>query len=126
MRSQRTVILAALLGGLAGPALAQDADAGARVFNKCKACHQVGADAKNRVGPVLTGVVGHGIATVEGFNYSDAMIEKREEGFVWTEETLSAYLENPREYIPGNKMTFAGLKNPEERANVIAYLGSVE
>jgi cytochrome c len=129
MRLQKTVILAVLIGGFAGSALAQeegDAEAGERVFNKCKACHQVGADAKNRVGPVLTGVVGREAAAVEDFKYSDAMLEKKTEGLVWTEEHLSEYLENPKGYIPGNKMSFAGLKKPEERADVIAYLMSVE
>lgn len=129
MRLQKTVILAALFGGLAGSALAQDegdAEAGERVFNKCKACHQVGADAQNRVGPALTDVIGHEIASVEDFTYSDAMLEKKAEGFVWTEESLSAYLENPREYIPGNKMAFPGLRQPEERADVIAYLMTIE
>jgi cytochrome c len=126
MRLQNTVILAAMLGGLAAPALAQDADAGAKVFNKCKACHQVGADAKNRVGPVLTGVVGREAGSVEDFNYSDAMVAKHEEAFVWTEENLSSYLEDPKGFIPGNKMAFPGLKKPEERADVIAYLMSAE
>lgn len=117
----------AAMAALASPALAQgDADSGERVFNKCKACHQIGPDAKNRVGPVLTGVVGREIASVEDFNYSDAFMEKREEGFTWTEENLTEYLADPRSYIPGNKMTFAGLRKEEEVTDVIAYLQSVE
>ena len=128
MQLPKTVTLAVLIGALAGPALTQEGDpaAGEKVFNRCKACHQVGADAKNRVGPVLTGVVGREIASIADFKYSDAMLEKKAEGFVWTEENLAAYLENPKDYIPGNKMAFVGLKKPEERADVIAYLMSVE
>ena len=127
MRLQITA-LAVLLGGFTLPALAQEGDpaAGEKVFNKCKACHQIGPDAKNLVGPMLTGIVGREIASVEGFKYSDAMVEKKAEGFVWTEDNLTAYLENPKKFIPGNKMTFPGLKKPEERANVIAYLASVQ
>jgi cytochrome c len=117
----------AAAAAIASPALAQgDAEAGERVFNKCRACHQVGEDAKNRVGPVLTGVVGREIASVEDFNYSDAFMEKREEGFTWTEEHLTEYLADPRGYIPGNKMTFAGLREEEEIADVIAYVQSFE
>lgn len=117
----------AAAAAIATPALAQgDAEAGERVFNKCRACHQVGEDAKNRVGPVLTGVVGREIASVEDFNYSDAFMEKREEGFTWTEEHLTEYLADPRGYIPGNKMTFAGLREEEEIADVIAYVQSFE
>jgi len=112
---------------LGAPALAQgDADAGERVFNKCRACHQIGDDAKNRVGPILTGVVGREIASVEDFNYSDAFLEKKDEGFTWSEEHLTEYLADPRGYIPGNKMAFAGLRQEEEINDVIAYLQSFE
>jgi cytochrome c len=128
MRLQKTVIVAVLLGGLAAPASAQgDAAAGERIFNRCKACHAVGEGAKNRpTGPQLNGVVGREIASSEGFEYSDAFLEKKAEGFTWSEETLQVYLENPKALIPGNKMTFMGLKKPEERADVIAYLMSVQ
>ncbi|ETW12246.1 cytochrome c2 [Roseivivax marinus] len=99
-----------------------DAEAGEQVFRKCQACHMVGEDAQNRVGPTLNGVVGRTAGTLEGFNYSDAMVAKGEEGLVWNPETLAAYLENPRGYVEGTKMSFAGLRKEEERANVIAYL----
>lgn len=101
-----------------------DADAGEKVFRKCKACHQVGEDAKNRVGPVLNGIVGRAPASAEGFNYSDALVSFGEENEAWTPEMLSAYLEKPRDYIPGNKMSFAGLRKEEDRENVIAYLAT--
>jgi len=121
------IILAAMAAGLAGPAAAQgDAAAGERVFAKCRACHQVGPDARNGVGPALTNVVDHEIASVEGFNYSEAFVAKKAEGFVWTEENLSAYLANPRAAIPGNRMAFPGLRNETELADMVAYLASFE
>ncbi|HVH04316.1 MAG TPA: cytochrome c family protein [Amaricoccus sp.] len=121
---QARLLLATLLAtGLAAPAFAQgDAEAGEKVFNKCKACHMVGPDAKNRVGPELNGIVGREIAAAPDFKYSDAFLAKKAEGFTWSEESLGEYLTNPKEYIPGNKMTFVGLKKPEEIANVLAYL----
>ncbi len=103
-----------------------DADAGEKVFNKCKACHQVGEDAKTRVGPVLNGVIGSEAASVGDFRYSDAFMEKKEEGLVWTVDHLSEYLEAPRDYIKGTKMTFAGLRKDEDIANVIAYLATFQ
>lgn len=93
---------------------------GAKVFGKCKACHKV--DGKNATGPHLDGVVGRPIGSVEGFAYSDPV---KTHGDAWTLEHLDAYLTNPKEYIPGNKMSFAGLPKPEDRANVIAYLQSL-
>ena len=98
--------------------------AGETVFKKCKACHQVGADAKNKVGPVLNGLIGRSIASVDGFKYSPAMKAKADEGFVWTEETVAAYLKDPKGYIPKNKMSFAGLKKDDDIAAVIAYIES--
>jgi cytochrome c2 len=97
---------------------AATADAGAKVFKKCAACHKV-EDGKNGVGPSLWGVVGRPVAAVAGFAYSDAT---KGHGGVWDFETLDAYLENPKAYIPGNKMAFAGLKTEAERAAVIRYL----
>jgi cytochrome c len=96
--------------------------AGEGVFKKCKACHQVGEGAQNKVGPVLTGLVGRAAASVEGFKYSKPMSEKGEEGLVWTEETIAEYLKDPKGYIPKNKMSFAGLKKDEDIAAVIAYI----
>ncbi len=101
-----------------------DAEAGERVFRKCQACHMVGEDAQNRVGPQLNGLLGRAVGGVEGFNYSNALMDKNGEGVVWTPETLAAFLENPREWAPGTKMSFAGLRKEEERADVTAYLAS--
>ncbi|EAQ13414.1 cytochrome c [Maritimibacter alkaliphilus HTCC2654] len=96
-----------------------DAGAGERVFNKCQSCHKL--DGSNGTGPHLDGVVGRAVAGVDGFGYSDAMASH---GGDWTPEALDAFLENPRSNISGTKMTFSGLKDIEDRANVIAYLAA--
>jgi cytochrome c len=107
-------------------AVAQDGDAaaGEKVFRKCQACHMVGEDAQNRVGPMLNGVVGRAVGAVEGFKYSSGFEERAAAGETWTPEALDAFLEKPRDYVKGTKMAFAGLRKEEERANVIAYLAS--
>ncbi len=102
----------------AGPAWAGDAEAGKKVFNKCKACHDLAAG-KNKIGPSLNGLFGRTSGTVEGFKYSDAM---KGAAIVWSEDTLDAYLADPKGNIPGNKMVFAGLKKEDDRENVIEYL----
>lgn len=103
------------------PAAAEgDAAAGEKVFRRCAACHAVEAG-KNKVGPSLAGLFGRTSGSVEGFKYSPAMAGA---GITWDEETVDAYLTNPRGYIKGNRMAFPGLKNPKQRADVIAYLKS--
>ncbi len=105
-----------------GAAQAQegDAEAGETVFRKCKACHVVDKE-QNRVGPHLVGIVGRPVASVEDFKYSSAM---QEHGGEWTEEELDAYLADPRGMVKGTKMSFAGLKDEQDRLDVIAYLKS--
>ena len=115
------------LTSFAGSALAEgDAAAGAKVFKKCKACHAVGEGAKNKVGPMLNGIVGNEIASVERYKYSKAFKAKKEEGLVWTAEVLDAYLTKPKAYIKGTKMGFAGLKKEKQREDIIAYLSTFE
>ena len=99
--------------------------AGEKVFKKCAACHKVGDGAKNATGPVLNGIVGKPAATVDGFAYSAAMTEAGSGGLVWTPEALDTYLADPKKAVPKTKMSFAGLKSPEDRASVIAYLDSL-
>lgn len=122
----RRALAVAALAGLASAAAAQEGDVanGEKVFRKCAACHSLDPGAAARIGPDLHGVVGRVTGTLEGFKYSDALIKAGEEGHVWTPEEISLYLENPKKMFPGNKMTFVGLKKPEERADVIAYIES--
>lgn len=111
--------LGALLALASGQALAEgDAAKGEKVFNKCKTCHTLEAG-KNRIGPSLAGLFGRTAGTVEGFNYSDAMKNSR---IVWDEKILDAYLTKPKDIVSGTKMTFVGLPNAEDRADLIAYL----
>ena len=94
-------------------------DIGANVFKKCMACHQLGPDARDSVGPVLNGVVGRKAGTVPGYPYSSAT---KSSGLVWDEHTLARYLQAPRDVVPGTKMAFAGLKKDQDVADVIAHL----
>ena len=105
-----------------GGAMAQDADAGAKVFNKCKACHVVGEGAKHRVGPELNELFGRIAGSAEGYKYSPAMTKAGEGGLVWNDESLHAYLTAPRSFVKGTKMAFAGLKKQEEVDNLLAFL----
>ncbi|HYA74947.1 MAG TPA: cytochrome c family protein [Roseiarcus sp.] len=114
-----SLIAATAVVASAGAAAAQDAAAGEQVFKKCKACHQIGENAKNMVGPVLNGVVGRPAGSYPDYRYSDA---NKNSGITWDEATLAAYLKNPQAKVPGTKMTFAGLASDGEIANVIAYL----
>lgn len=102
-----------------GSASAQDVAAGEKSFAKCRACHQVGEKARNGVGPKLNGLFGRVAGTVEGYNYSAA---NKNSGITWTEENFGKYIQNPRGFMPGNKMAFAGIKNETEVANLTAYL----
>jgi cytochrome c len=115
---------AVLLAVTAGLARAQEGNAeeGAEVFKKCRACHDVGPAAKNKVGPVLNDIIGRKGGTVEGFEYSIANRTAGAKGLVWTEDVLLKYLENPLTFMPGTKMAFAGLKDEQDRKDLIAYL----
>ena len=98
--------------------LTGDAAKGETVFANCRTCHLV-EEGKNGVGPSLYGIVGRTAGSIEGFKYSDA---NKNSGLTWTPEVLFDYLEAPREYLPGTNKAFPGLKNPQDRADVIADL----
>ena len=91
---------------------------GEKVFLQCKACHTIEAG-QNRLGPSLHGIIGRTAGQVPGFSYSEA---NKTSGIKWTEEELFTYLEHPQKTVPGTKMTFAGLPQAQDRADVIAYL----
>ncbi|MFZ5962465.1 c-type cytochrome [Thalassococcus sp. BH17M4-6] len=98
-----------------------DVGAGEKVFGKCRACHKL--DGTDATGPHLNGVVGRDVGSVSGFNYSGALSEAAD---VWTAENLNGFLENPRGYASGTSMSFNGIPDTEDRANLIAYLDSTE
>jgi cytochrome c len=98
--------------------------AGEAVFRKCAACHKVGEGAKNAVGPALNGIVGAGMGQAEGFKYSAKLAEMGAGGGVWDAASLHSFLEDPKGFVQGTKMAFAGLKKPEDRDAVIAYLST--
>ncbi len=95
------------------------AEDGATVFKKCAACHRVGPTAANAVGPALNGIVGRPAGTYPAYAYSTA---NKDSGVTWTPDVLAAYLPDPKGFLPGTKMSFVGLKMPQEVADVIAYL----
>ncbi len=121
----KTLIRAICLTLLPSFALAQDAgnaENGEKVFKKCHACHDIGEGAQNKVGPELNGIVGRPVASVADFQYSKGMKDFADGDKTWTPEELDAFIAKPRDHVPGTKMTFAGLKKDQERADVIAYL----
>lgn len=118
-RIVKAIGLAAVLAVVSVPALADgDAEAGKKVFNKCKACHAM-EEGKNKVGPSLFGVLGRQAAAVKGFKYSKAMTDS---GLTWDDATLKKYLAKPKDLVPGTRMAFAGLKKDDEIEDVIAYM----
>lgn len=112
----------ALLAFPATVAAEGDPAAGERLFRPCMACHQIGEGAISRIGPHLNGLVGRTIGTVEGFRYSDTLTEAGLEGSLWSEAALSNFLENPRGYFPGTSMVFRGIRDEDDRADLIAYM----
>jgi cytochrome c len=100
-------------------AAAQDVEKGQRSFNKCLPCHAIGPGAENKVGPELNGLDGRHAGAVASFNYSEA---NKNSGIVWNEVTLKDYIRSPQAKIPGTKMTFAGITNPQEIDDLWAYL----
>lgn len=111
--------LQARVAALPAPYNEASYEAGRRVFAQCRSCHTVVEGGGNRVGPNLHGVFGREIGSAEAFAYSQPV---QEADFVWDAAQLDHWLENPRTFLPGNRMAFAGVRNPEQRRDVIAYL----
>jgi cytochrome c len=102
---------------------AADLAAGQKVSRKCAACHTFDEGGANKIGPNLWNLVGRAIASVDGFTYSKSLQEKSGDG--WSYENLDGFLGKPKEWAPGTKMSFAGLKKIQDRADLIAYLRSL-
>jgi len=119
----RACLLVLGLVAFVGPALASgEAEEGRKVFNQCKACHTVEKGGKNAVGPNLHGLFGRKAGAVAEFKYSDQM---KGSGIVWSDETIGQYVADPKTFVPGNKMAFAGLKREKQIADLLAYLKDV-
>ena len=116
---KRTAVAMLLIAIGIDQANAQDAAAGEKVFLVCKACHQIGDNAKNAVGPVLNGLFGRKAGSVEGYKYSEA---NKNSGITWTDEEFTKYIQDPKAVVPGTKMAFAGVKDEKKIKDLIAYL----
>ena len=119
----KVLLACAVLAVSTGAAFAEgDAEKGEKVFRKCKACHDA-ENEKNKVGPHLVGIIDRAAGAVDGFKYSDAMMNS---GLTWDAATIDQYLADPKGFIPKNRMAFPGLKKEQDRADVIAYLQSLQ
>jgi cytochrome c2 len=119
----RLAVAALMVLAMAAPVRAQgDPVAGESQFRKCMSCHSVGEGATIKVGPVLNDLFGRRAGTYPGFSYSKDMVDVGKKGLIWSPGTVSEWITAPRAMLPGTKMNFAGVRNDEERANIIAYL----
>lgn len=109
----------AILADFGEPYVSADLGRGRNLFRRCQSCHTLSDGARHMVGPNLYGLFGRDVGTAEGFRYSPAV---QAEDFVWTPAELDQWLANPRAFLPGNRMSFAGLRNEDDRRDLIAYL----
>ena len=112
----------ALSGAAQAEGVTADAEAGAKLFGQCKGCHMVGEGAKDRIGPHLNGLFGRKAGAHEGYKYSKGMQRAASGGLEWHADTLDAYIENPKALVSGTRMSYRGMKDATDRANLIAYL----
>nr|WP_316247497.1 c-type cytochrome [Roseobacter litoralis] len=122
----RTCLIIAVLcvAGFAQARQMGDVEKGAVVFNQCKSCHQIGEGAKNSVGPQLNGIFGRPAGSEPGASYSKSMLRAGDDGLIWTEKTLDAYIENPRALVSKTRMSFRGIADKSKRRDLLAYLRS--
>ncbi len=127
----RRLVLAGVILGLLLPQalmaadLIGDAEKGEVIYRRCSGCHEVGAGADNGIGPELNGIFGRAAASEKhGYAYSKGLKRMGADGLIWEFATLDAYIENPKALVSGTRMNFPGLKNPQDRADVLAYLRS--
>jgi len=113
------VFVAMLAVAWSGEVRAQDAAAGEKAFIVCKACHQIGENAKNVVGPVLNGIIGRKAGSVPGYSYSAA---NKDSGIIWDEPTFREYIKDPKAKIPDTKMVYVGLKDEQKVNDLVAFL----
>lgn len=99
-----------------------DAEKGAAIWDECSGCHEIGPGAKNAIGPKLNGIFGRKAASLEEFRYSRSLERAGRDGLIWTLETLDAYIDNPRTFASGTRMSYPGLKDAAKRADLLAFL----
>jgi cytochrome c len=119
----RALVVVIASAAASSAALAQDVAAGKSSFNKCLACHAIGENAKNKVGPELNGLNGRKSGTAAGYAYSDA---NKNSGITWDEATFKDYIKDPKAKIPGTKMAFAGIKKETEVNDLWAFLAQYD
>ena len=119
---RKALAFSSLVAMVVGPAVAADVESGKTAFKKCALCHTTEAG-KNKIGPSLFGIVGRKSASLENFNYSEAM---KKFDHTWDAQSLDTYLADPRATVPGTKMIFPGIKDEKERQDVIAYLETLK
>jgi cytochrome c len=120
---KKLILSALIVAASSATAFAQDAEAGKASFNKCLACHSIGEDAKNKVGPELNGLDGRKSGTAPDYNYSEA---NKNSGITWNEANFKEYIKDPKAKVPGTKMFFAGIKNENEVNNLWAYVSQFD
>ena len=120
---RRLVLAGIVVAASAGACAAQDLGAGEASFRKCSPCHDVGPEARVKLGPTLNGLDGRHSGTAPGYNYTDA---NKNSGITWNKDQFLEYIKDPKAKIPGTKMVFAGIKNETEANNLWAYVSSFD
>lgn len=118
-------LAAAALLFMTAQVLAGDKVAGEAVFKRCAACHAIGEDAQNKVGPKLNGIMGKTPGTQEEFSFSESLVQFGE-GKIWSADLMAAWLKDPKSLVPGNRMAFGGIKDKKDLEDILAYLSSFD